>query len=49
MASWFETRGVAALLTMRIYEEAPPGPRHAQPDHKLRAVSKDETMRTTLQ
>jgi hypothetical protein len=26
MASWFETRGVAALLTMRDYQEAIPSP-----------------------
>src|SRR5712671_3745282 len=45
-ASWFETRGMAALLTMRVQgphpEEAPTGPRKSRPDDKLRAVSKDE-------
>jgi hypothetical protein len=40
MASWFETRGIAALLTMRVQDlilrSLPPGPREARPDDKLR-------------
>jgi acyl-CoA thioesterase YciA len=44
MASWFETPGVAALLTIRgpHPEEATTGPHEARPDDELRAVSKDE-------
>ena len=35
MASWFETRGVAALLTMRVQQEP-------HPEETRSAVSKDE-------
>jgi hypothetical protein len=43
--SWFETRGVATLLTPRIkasFGEAPTGPRSARPDDKLGAASNEE-------
>jgi hypothetical protein len=45
-ASWFETRGVAALLTMRVQDlilmRRANGSRECAPDDRLRAVSKDE-------
>jgi hypothetical protein len=39
VASWFETRGVAALLTMRVLDRKKIGP---HPEEARSAVSKDE-------